>query len=255
MAMQETNTESGHSPLIELTGAAVRNGGNLVLNDINLSIRPGEFVYLVGKVGSGKTSLIRALIGELPVTAGEARLGPFRLDRLRKRDIPYLRRIIGVIFQDFQLLMDRTVFDNLLFVLRCTGWKQPREMKARAEEVLKLVGLPHKAYKMPHQLSGGEQQRIAIARALLNNPSLILADEPTGNLDQDTAADIMNLLMELHRTRGTAFLMVTHNRSLFKTWPGRIIVCENMTLNEEKTDYGQEIDLSVLETRTEGQDS
>lgn len=231
-------------PLIELCEADIANGESLVLSNVNLTIRPGEFVYLIGKVGSGKTSIIRTLIGELPIKKGTARIGDFSLNKLKKREIPYLRRSIGVIFQDFQLLMDRSVSDNLLFVLRSTGWKDRRQMERRIQDVLQQVGMQTKAHKMPHQLSGGEQQRIAIARALLNKPSLILADEPTGNLDNDTANGIMDLLMELHETQQTAFLMVTHNRQLFKKYPGRIIVCEKGTVNEEKDDYGDGIDLT-----------
>ncbi len=242
--MSDATTNKPSQPLVELIGADIANTDNLVLSDVNLSILPGEFVYLIGKVGSGKTSIIRTLIGEVPLRKGQGRVGDFSLNQLKKRDIPYLRRSIGVIFQDFQLLMDRSVFDNLLFVLRCTGWKDRRNMKLRIEEVLQQVGMQTKAHKMPHQLSGGEQQRIAIARALLNRPKLILADEPTGNLDNDTANDIMTLLMELHEKQQTAFLMVTHNRQLFRQYPGRIVVCEQGTLNEEKDDYGDGIDLT-----------
>ncbi|MBR5249287.1 MAG: ATP-binding cassette domain-containing protein [Bacteroidales bacterium] len=244
--MDDSAQTTFQSPLVELIEADIANTDSLVLSKVNLRILPGEFVYLIGKVGSGKTSIIRTLIGEIPLRKGTGTVGKFTLQTLKKREIPYLRRSIGVIFQDFQLLMDRTVHDNLSFVLRSTGWKQKKKMEERIQEVLRQVGMQTKAHKMPHQLSGGEQQRIAIARALLNKPALILADEPTGNLDNDTASDIMDLLMELHRHEQTAFLMVTHNRQLFKTYPGRIIVCEKGTLNEEKDDYGDGIDLTDL---------
>lgn len=242
--MSDPTTKTNPAPLVKLTDANIANSDNLVLSHVNLSIQPGEFVYLIGKVGSGKTSIIRTLIGELPLRKGEGSVGNFSLNRLKKSDIPHLRRSIGVIFQDFQLLMDRTVYDNLLFVLHCTGWKDRKSMHQRIQEVLQQVDMQTKAHKMPHQLSGGEQQRIAIARALLNHPKLILADEPTGNLDNDTAHDIMQLLMDLHEKQQTAFLMVTHNRQLFRQYPGRIIVCEQGTINEEKDDYGDGIDLT-----------
>lgn len=213
-------------PLIELTGVDIINGDNLVLSDVNLSVARGEFVYLVGKVGSGKSSIIKTIIAELPVKKGEARVGDYMLNKIKTKQIPYLRRRIGVVFQDFQLLMDRSVEENLLFVLQSTGWKKSKEMRARAMEVLGLVGMETKAHKMPHQLSGGEQQRVAIARALLNNPVIILADEPTGNLDAETATDIMELLMKIHREYMPAVIMVTHNRELFKRYPGKVMICE-----------------------------
>lgn len=226
--------------IIELEGVDIINGGNLVISDLSLKIEKGEFVYIIGKVGSGKTSIIRALIGEIPVKKGTAKVAEFNLRRLKKRQIPYLRRRIGVVFQDFQLLMDRTVYENLYFVLKATGWSDKKAIKAKIDKVLEDVGMSLKAHKMPHQLSGGEQQRIAIARALLNDPEIILADEPTGNLDNDTAIGIMELFMSIHNDRHPAIIMVTHNQSLFQRFPARTLVCEEMSCHDMKEthDYG-----------------
>ena len=225
------NTDA--SPIVVFRSADISNGEVTVVEGLNLSILPGEFVYLTGSVGSGKTSIIRTLTGENPPLGGEARVGDFDLTSLKSKQIPYLRRGLGIVFQDFQLLMDRSVEDNLLFALRATGWKDKAAMAERIDRVLEAVGLSHKAYKQPHQLSGGEQQRAAIARALLNEPPLILADEPTGNLDEATAGDIMNLLFEINR-RGTAILMVTHNLSIVRNYPARVLKLENGTCHEEK---------------------
>ena len=214
------------TPVVQFRAADISNGEVVVVDHLDLTILPGEFVYLTGKVGSGKTSIIRTLIGENPPLSGEARVGDFDLANLKRKQIPYLRRSLGVVFQDFQLLMDRTVEDNLRFALEATGWKDKGEIAERIDFVLGAVGLQHKAYKMPHQLSGGEQQRAAIARALLNAPSLILADEPTGNLDEDTARGIMKLLFEINR-HGTAILMVTHNQLLLRLFPARVLTLEN----------------------------
>ena len=214
------------TPVVQFRAADISNGEVVVVDHLDLTILPGEFVYLTGKVGSGKTSIIRTLIGENPPLSGEARVGDFDLANLKRKQIPYLRRSLGVVFQDFQLLMDRTVEDNLRFALEATGWKDKGEIAERIDVVLGAVGLQHKAYKMPHQLSGGEQQRAAIARALLNAPSLILADEPTGNLDEDTARGIMKLLFEINR-HGTAILMVTHNQLLLRMFPARVLTLEN----------------------------
>ena len=214
------------TPVVDFRAADISNGEVVVVDHLDLTIHPGEFVYLTGKVGSGKTSIIRTLIGENPPLGGEARVGNFDLTNLKRKQIPYLRRSLGVVFQDFQLLMDRTVEDNLRFVLEATDWKDKGEIAERIDRVLGAVGLQHKAYKMPHQLSGGEQQRAAIARALLNEPSLILADEPTGNLDEDTARGIMKLLFEINR-HGTAILMVTHNQLLLRMFPARVLSLEN----------------------------
>lgn len=238
-------------PLVTMQGVDVVNDGNLILSNVDVTIGKGEFVYLLGKVGSGKSSIIKTLIAELPLKKGKAEVAGFNLWKIKKRRIPYLRRKLGVVFQDFQLLMDRTVEDNLLFVMEATGWKRRKEMAVRAKEVLAMVGMQEKIYKMPHQLSGGEQQRVAIARALLNNPQVILADEPTGNLDEDTAADIMNLLMEIHEKQQPAILMVTHNRELYKRYPGRVLICEEGKVREME----QEIEFSPFDLPEVADDS
>ena len=221
------------SPLVEFVSADVTNGEITVVDRLNLTIQPGEFVYLTGKVGSGKTSIIRTLTGENPLAGGTARVGEFDLTNLKRKQIPYLRRSLGIVFQDFQLLMDRTVEDNLRFALEATGWKDKGTMAERIDRVLTDVGLASKAYKLPHQLSGGEQQRAAIARALLNQPALILADEPTGNLDEETARDIMDLLFAINRT-GTAIMMVTHNQSIIRAYPARVLSIENGVCHEQE---------------------
>lgn len=222
------------TPIVLFRSADISNGEVVVVEQLDLTILPGEFVYLTGSVGSGKTSIIRTLTGENPPLGGEARVGQFDLTSLKSKQIPYLRRSLGIVFQDFQLLMDRPVEDNLLFALRATGWKDKAAMAERIERVLEAVGLARKAHKQPHQLSGGEQQRAAIARALLNEPPLLLADEPTGNLDEATAAGIMNLLFDINR-RGTAILMVTHNLSLIRNYPARVLRIENGLCHEEST--------------------
>ncbi|HPT06471.1 MAG TPA: ATP-binding cassette domain-containing protein, partial [Candidatus Egerieousia sp.] len=204
-------------------------------------VKRGEFVYLIGKVGSGKSSIIRTLTAELPLISGDGRVGDFDLRTIRKNQIPFLRRKLGVVFQDFQLLMDQTVMDNLMFVLRSTEWDDEQKMQDRCNEVLKIVGMETKAHKMPHQLSGGEQQRVAIARAILNSPSVILADEPTGNLDAETANGIMDALFRIHSQYSPAILMITHNRSLIDRYPARIMLCANgvcteMTNNDAEQD-------------------
>ena len=211
--------------LIHFKDADILNGETVVLYNLNMDIMPGDFVYIVGKVGSGKTSIIRTITAENKLLKGEGEACGYNLRTLKKRDIPYLRRSLGVIFQDFQLLTDRSVEANLEFVLRATGWKERSSIDKRILEVLEAVGMETKAHKMPHQLSGGEQQRIAIARALLNKPKAILADEPTGNLDGETADEILQLLMDLNR-EGTAIVMVTHNRAIFEKYPGRVFSCE-----------------------------
>lgn len=228
-------------PIVTMEGADICNDETLVLSNVNLNICKGEFVYLLGKVGSGKSSIIKTLIAELPLKKGDAEIAGFNLRKIRRRQIPMLRRQLGVVFQDFQLLMDRSVEENLLFVLEATGWKKRTQMMARVGEVLDMVGLRTKGHKMPHQLSGGEQQRVAIARAFLNNPQVILADEPTGNLDDETAADIMNLFTRIHSEHETAVLMVTHNRELYKRYPGRVLICENGGVREME----QEIDFEI----------
>ncbi len=211
--------------LIHFKDADILNGENVVLYGLDMDIQPGDFVYIVGKVGSGKTSIIRTITAENPLLKGEGQACGYNLRTIRAREIPYLRRSLGVIFQDFQLLTDRSVEANLEFVLRATGWKDRSLIDTRITEVLQDVGMENKAHKMPHQLSGGEQQRIAIARALLNKPKAILADEPTGNLDGETADEILQLLMDLNQA-GTAIVMVTHNRAIFEKYPGRVFSCE-----------------------------
>ena len=225
------NTDA--SPIVVFRSADISNGEVTVVEGLNLSILPGEFVYLTGRVGCGKTSVIRTLTGENPLAGGEARVGEFDLASLKRKQIPYLRRSLGIVFQDFQLLMDRSIEDNLRFALQATDWKDKGAMNERIGQVLDAVGLSTKAYKLPHQLSGGEQQRAAIARALLNEPPLILADEPTGNLDEDTARDIMRLLFQING-RGTAVIMVTHNQALVRAFPARVLVIENGICREQE---------------------
>ncbi|HBX51636.1 MAG: phosphonate ABC transporter ATP-binding protein [Bacteroidetes bacterium GWF2_33_38] len=210
--------------IIELYNASIYQQENRVLSQINFEVKKGEFVYLIGKVGSGKTSLIKTLYAELKLIEGEGRVVDFNLVGLKNKFVPQLRRKIGIVFQDFQLLTDRTVYQNLLFVLKATNWKNKPEMDARVDEVLDKVNLLDKKNKMPHQLSGGEQQRVVIARALLNEPDVILADEPTGNLDPETSSEIMQLLINISRN-GKAVVMATHNYSLIKKFPARTLKC------------------------------
>lgn len=207
-------------------------GDHPVLRDVDWQVGSGEFLYLIGKVGSGKTSLLKTVYAEVPVSAGEAEVFDYDLRDIRSSEIPYLRRRIGIVFQDFQLLTDRSAWDNLDFVLRATGWRNRDERDARIDHVLKLTGMQGKAYKMPHELSGGEQQRIVISRALLNEPGLILADEPTGNLDPDTGKKIMTHLYEISQTTGTAVVVATHNHGYTRTFPGRVLRCERKMLIE-----------------------
>ena len=215
--------------LIEYKGVEVLRDEHVALKDVDWQVDAGEFVYLLGRVASGKTSLLKTVYGEVPVGKGEARVLDYDLRALRRSDIPYLRRRIGIVFQDFQLLTDRTAWANLDFVLAATGWRDKEERDLRIDEVLRQVGMQTKAFKMPHQLSGGEQQRIAIARALLNKPGLILADEPTGNLDPDTGTQIMAHLHEI-ATGGTAVIVATHNLAFTRTFPGRVLRCERKQL-------------------------
>ncbi|MBQ1912611.1 MAG: ATP-binding cassette domain-containing protein [Bacteroidales bacterium] len=218
-------------PIIHFKGADILNGESTVIYGLDMDVMPGDFVFIVGKVGSGKTSLIRTITAENPLLKGEGQACGYSLNGIKGKDIPYLRRSIGVVFQDFQLLTDRTVDENLEFVLKATGWKDKEKMDHRIQEVLEAVGMTTKAHKRPHQLSGGEQQRIAIARALLNKPTVILADEPTGNLDGETAEGILQLLRRLNQ-EGTAVVMVTHNRAIFEKYPGRIFSCEDERCRE-----------------------
>jgi len=232
-----------NQPIITFSHANILHGDHLVLKDINFSVYPGEFVYLIGKVGSGKTSLVKTLNAELPLRKGQAHVAGFALHLLKKRQIPYLRRRMGIVFQDFQLLTDRTVYNNLFFVLQATGWKKKNNPDQRIIDVLQMVGLSKKGYKMPHQLSGGEQQRVAIARALLNAPNLILADEPTGNLDPETSSEIMDLLINI-KNAGKTVVMVTHNYNLLKKYTFRTFKCENERVTE--MEGLQEIDFTAL---------
>lgn len=218
--------------LISFCKADIAGGDNVVIYDLDMEVYPGDFVYIVGKVGSGKTSIIRTIIAENRLAGGKGEVCGYDLTAIRDRDIPFLRRKMGVVFQDFQLLMDRSVEDNLSFVLQATGWKNDKAIAGRIGQVLEAVGLTNKAHKMPHQLSGGEQQRVAIARALLNEPDVIIADEPTGNLDSETADGIMMLLTKINMERGTAVVMVTHNRTLFEKYKGRVFECGKETCQE-----------------------
>ncbi len=240
-------------PIISFSNARIINGETTVLYDFNMTVQRGDFVYIVGKVGTGKTSIIRTMIAENPLGEGHAEVCGYCLEKLKTKDIPYLRRKMGVVFQDFQLLMDRSVEDNLSFVLEATGWKNARERGQRIADVLAAVGMERKAHKMPHRLSGGEQQRVAIARALLNSPEVIIADEPTGNLDAETAEGIMQLLRKLN-SGGTAVVMVTHNMSLVKEYPGRVFVCADESCREEGTAAGNSGDDSEGDT-SEGNSS
>jgi len=200
-----------------------------VLKNVSLRVKPGEFIYLIGKVGSGKSTFLKSIYKEVPITTGEATVLSYDLVHMHRNDIPYLRRKIGIIFQDFQLLIDRSVNANLEFVLRATGWKDQQTIDDQIAEVLAQVGLKNKGYKRPHQLSGGEQQRVAIARALLNSPEIILADEPTGHLDPETGKDLIELLYSI-RLSGTTVIMATHNMNWVNLYPGRILRVENEQL-------------------------
>ena len=217
--------------VVEFHNASIYIKDYLVFSDIDFTARKGELVYLIGKVGSGKTTLIKTMNAEMPLRKGSAMVTGFILETLKRSQIPYLRRKLGIVFQDFQLLTDRTVRENLEFVLKATGWKKKNEMEVRIGEVLEKVGLGYKAYKMPHQLSGGEQQRVVIARALLNNPELILADEPTGNLDPQTGEEILQLLIDISNS-GRTVILATHNYNLLKKYPSRIIKCADGKLHE-----------------------
>lgn len=217
--------------IVEFHDVSVTIKDHLVFSKLNFSISKGELVYLIGKVGSGKTSLIKTINAELPLKEGNAIVAGYTLEHLKRKQIPYLRRKLGIVFQDFQLLIDRSVTENLAFVLRATGWKNKIEISTRINEVLEKTGLNFKGYKLPHQLSGGEQQRVVIARALLNDPEVILADEPTGNLDPQTSEEIIHLLFEISRS-GRAVIVATHNYTLLKKFPSRILKCHNEMIEE-----------------------
>ncbi len=206
---------------------------HLVLSDVSVKVNKGEFIFLIGQTGSGKSSLLKMIYGDLHITSGNGTVVGFELGKIKNAEVPYMRRKMGIVFQDFQLLTDRTVEENLRFVMEATGWDDKRLMDARLAEVLAEVGLTGKNNKMPHQLSGGEQQRVVIARALINHPEVILADEPTGNLDPDSSVEVMNLLMKISKT-GTAVLMATHDYRMIEKFPSRIIKCENGKIVEDK---------------------
>ena len=217
--------------ILSLQNVSINQENNRVLSNINLEVKRGDFIYLIGKTGAGKSSLLKTLYGDLALLEGEGSIVDYDLRKLKEKDIPYLRRKLGVVFQDFKLLPDRNIHDNLLFVLKATGWKEKAEMNLKIEEVLDKVGMKMQAHKMPHQISGGEQQRIAIARALLNNPELILADEPTGNLDPQTSVEIMNVLKNINEN-GKTILMATHDYALIMKFPTKTLKLEDGTIFE-----------------------
>ena len=226
--------------LIRYTDVEIHQQELCVLNDVNLELHKGEFVYLVGKVGSGKTSLLKTFYGELDIASGEAEVLGYDMLHIKRKHIPQLRRKRGIVFQDFQLLTERTVYDNLEFVLRATGWKSKGEIKDKIEEVLNLVGMSNKGYKLPNELSGGEQQRIVIARAVLNSPEIILADEPTGNLDSETGHAIAELLHGISEA-GALVVMTTHNLQLLREFPGKVYRCADHLMTDVTAEYAPAI--------------
>ncbi|MBT5974792.1 MAG: ATP-binding cassette domain-containing protein [Flavobacteriaceae bacterium] len=217
--------------IVTLDKATIINEKNVIFSDINFSVGAGEFVFLIGKTGSGKSSLLKVLYGDLQLSAGQGAIVGYNLTEIKENQIPLLRRKIGVVFQDFKLLPDRTIFDNLVFVLKATSWKNKEQIKTRVSEVLHLVNVPADTNKFPFELSGGEQQRVAIARALLNHPELIIADEPTGNLDPETSQEIMQLFRKLH-AEGMSVIMATHDYNMIMKFPGKIFQCDKGNLNE-----------------------
>lgn len=219
------------NPILEIKSASIFQRENLILNDVSVSIEKGEFVYLIGKTGSGKSSFMKTLYGDLPLKKGKGTIVGFDLETLEEKEIPFLRRKLGVVFQDFKLLNDRTVEGNLFFVLKATGWEDKVAMKTRIDEVLDKVGMRTKAFKFPYQLSGGEQQRVAIARALLNEPELIIADEPTGNLDPQTSVEVMQVLQEINK-QGNTILMATHDYALILKYPSKTLKCDENQIFE-----------------------
>ena len=236
------HNDTSLTPIIRFRHADIMNGESIVIYNLNMDVFPGDLIYIVGKVGTGKTSIIRTITAENALERGECTVCGYKINGIKEKDIPYLRRKMGLVFQDFQLLLDRSVYENLEFVLRATGWRNSEEIDKRITEVLEAVDMDTKAHKMPHQLSGGEQQRIAIARSLLNKPEVILADEPTGNLDNETADGILQLLTSINK-EGTAIIIVTHNRGIFEKYKGRIMVCKNESCEEQQDK--QIIDLAL----------
>jgi cell division transport system ATP-binding protein len=220
------------STIVSLCNANIYQGKNMILSNVNFKVEKGEFVYMIGKTGSGKSSLLKTLYGDLYLQQGEGHVTGFDLKKLTWQTVPLLRRNLGIVFQDFRLLTDRSVYDNLEFVLTATGWKDKALMKEKIENVLNKVGLKGKGFKMPYEMSGGEQQRVDIARALLNNPKLIIADEPTGNLDPDTTDEIMQLLFNICRDYHTAFVIATHDYSIIQKYPARVVKVEHSGLHE-----------------------
>lgn len=213
-------------PVIQINHVSIKQSSGVVIADLSLSVNKREFIYLLGKTGSGKSSVLKCLYAEIGIASGTANVAGFELSTIKKKDIPFLRRKLGIVFQDFQLLTDRNIFENLRFVMRATGWNDEEQIKKQINTVLEQVGLTGKNSKMPYEISGGEQQRVSIARALLNQPEVILADEPTGNLDPDTSAEIMKLFMDISKT-GTAVLFATHDMLLYNRFPARTLKCEN----------------------------
>lgn len=238
--MADLNYFFSDKPVVSVRNACIFQEHNVVLEDVNFTIEKGEFVYLVGRTGSGKSSLLRTMYVDLPLRLGDIEIAGYDIKKIKPSDIPYLRRRLGIIFQDFQLFADRSVDENLLFVMRATGWKDRAKMKQKLAEVLMRVGLGSAGSKMPHQLSGGEQQRVAIARALINEPVLLIADEPTGNLDPQVSDGIVRLFREINNS-GTTVLMATHNYQFIRSYPARVLKCESSKLldsNKEKIELG-----------------
>ncbi len=232
--------EFSNHPVVHVENVCVFQGHNVVLENVNFSVNKGDFVYIIGRTGSGKSSLLRTLYADLELRLGEMEVAGYSIKRIKKTEVPFLRRRLGIIFQDFQLFADRTVDENLKFVMRATGWKDRVKMKQRLSDVLVRVGLGSAGFKKPHQLSGGEQQRVAIARALINEPLLLVADEPTGNLDPQVSEGIFKLFLEINR-QGTTVLMATHNHEFVKKYPSRVLKCENGHLRDS---LGENFDLA-----------
>lgn len=225
---------SSEQAIVSLRGVNLMQSGKLVLAEVKMEVMPGEFIYLIGKTGSGKSTLLKTMYAAHSIHSGEAEVCGYSLHNMKEKEIPYLRRKLGFVFQDFQLLTDRTVYDNLEFALRATGWENQDSIQQRMDDVLGEVGLSGRGGDMPYQLSGGEQQRLVVARAILNNPPIILADEPTGNLDPDTTDEIMRLLIKVNREHNTAVFMATHNYAILNKYPAKIFSCKEQSVYTEK---------------------